>query len=96
MAVEHHPMQETPKGKKIRQILSKIIVITLFVIVGYYLLTEHRAHVFSFLGAYWWLLIVLLCPLMHLLHGHGGHGGCHGHQNSQHKNIDTNSSEKKD
>ena len=40
------------------------------VIVGYYLLTEHQAHVFAALP---WLLI-LACPLMHMFMGHGGHG----------------------
>jgi hypothetical protein len=44
------------------------------VIGGFFLLTEHAAHVF---GALPWLLI-LACPLMHLFmhHGHGhGHSG---------------------
>jgi hypothetical protein len=37
----------------------------------FYLLAEHRAHVFGVLP----LLLVLACPLMHLFHhGHGGHG----------------------
>jgi hypothetical protein len=42
-------------------------------ILGFYLFTEHRAHLF---GALPWLLI-LACPLMHVFmhHGHGGHGG---------------------
>ena len=36
----------------------------------FYLLTEHRAHLFGVLP----YLFVLACPLMHLFHGHGGHG----------------------
>jgi hypothetical protein len=40
--------------------------------VTYFLLTEHRQHVFEFLP----YLIFLACPLMHLFmhkgHGHGG------------------------
>ncbi|MEQ8486700.1 MAG: DUF2933 domain-containing protein [Pseudomonadales bacterium] len=41
--------------------------------VGYFLLTEHRAHFVYALP----FLIFLLCPLMHIfMHGgHGGHGG---------------------
>ncbi|MBI3898864.1 MAG: DUF2933 domain-containing protein [Gammaproteobacteria bacterium] len=39
-------------------------------IAGFFLLTEHRAHV---LGALPYVLLAL-CPLMHLF-GHGGHGG---------------------
>jgi len=42
-----------------------------FVLVAvYFLLTEHRAHVFQYLP----FLLLLACPLMHLFHGHGGHG----------------------
>jgi peptidoglycan/LPS O-acetylase OafA/YrhL len=42
------------------------------IVAGFFLLTEHTAHVFGVLP---WLLI-LACPLMHLFmhHGHGGHG----------------------
>lgn len=38
---------------------------------GYYLWTQHRAHVLQYLP----LAIFLLCPLMHLFGGHGRHGG---------------------
>ena len=37
-------------------------------IAAYFLITEHRAHVFQYLP----FLLVLACPLMHLFHGHGG------------------------
>lgn len=40
-------------------------------IAGYFLVTEHRAHVVQYLP----FLLVLACPLLHLFHGHGGHGG---------------------
>lgn len=40
-------------------------------IAGYFLLTEHRAHVWQFLP----FALLLACPLLHMLHGHGGHGG---------------------
>jgi hypothetical protein len=45
-------------------------------IAGYFLLTEHLAHV---IGALPWLML-LACPLMHVFmhHGHGGHGHHHG------------------
>ena len=42
---------------------------TLAVVLGFFLLTEHRAHLFGVLP----FLLVLLCPLMHLFM-HGGHG----------------------
>ena len=40
-------------------------------IAGFFLFTEHRAHLF---GALPLLLLLLVCPLMHLfMHGGGGH-----------------------
>jgi len=39
-------------------------------IAGFFLLSEHRAHVLGALP----LLLLALCPLLHLF-GHGGHGG---------------------
>lgn len=41
-------------------------------IAGFYLLREHWGHVLG----YWPYLLLLACPLMHLMHGHGhrGHG----------------------
>jgi hypothetical protein len=45
------------------------------VIAVFYLLREHWGHLLG-----WWpYLLLMLCPLMHLLHGHGGHGGNHDH-----------------
>ncbi len=41
-------------------------------VAAYFLLTEHRAHVFGALP----FLLLLACPLMHVFmhRGHGGHG----------------------
>ncbi len=45
------------------------------VIAAFYLLREHWGHLLG-----WWpYLLLMLCPLMHLLHGHGGHAGNHDH-----------------
>lgn len=42
--------------------------------VGYFLFVEHGEHLFPILP----YLILLACPLMHLLmHSHGKHGGHH-------------------
>jgi hypothetical protein len=38
-------------------------------VAGFFLLTEHRAHVFGYLPYF----IILLCPLMHIFM-HKGHG----------------------
>lgn len=49
-----------------------IVCAGFLLIAGFFLITEHTAHV---LGALPWLLLAA-CPLMHLFmhHGHGGHG----------------------
>jgi len=39
-------------------------------IAGFFLVAEHRAHVYPYLP----FLLLLACPLLHLFHGHGGHG----------------------
>lgn len=39
-------------------------------IAAFFLISEHRAHVFQYLP----ILLLLGCALMHLFHGHGGHG----------------------
>jgi hypothetical protein len=53
---------------------SGIALCVALAVAGFYLLTEHRAHMFGLLP----YLFLLACPLMHLFmhhgHGHGGHG----------------------
>lgn len=39
-------------------------------IIGFFLLTEHWAHLYGYLP----FLLLLACPLLHIF-GHGGHGG---------------------
>ena len=50
---------------------SGIVLCGFLLIAGFYLLTEHTAHVLGVLP----YLLILACPLMHLFmhHGHGGH-----------------------
>ncbi|MDF1588091.1 MAG: DUF2933 domain-containing protein [Gammaproteobacteria bacterium] len=58
---------------------SKGIAALVFIgAVSYFLLVEHRQHLFAFLP----YLILLLCPLMHFFM-HGGHGGHHSHGQGQ-------------
>jgi DUF2933 family protein len=58
----HAPLWRTRGG---------IVLIGFLVVAGFYLLTEHTAHLLGALP----LLLFLSCPLMHLFmhHGHGGH-----------------------
>ena len=53
-----------------------IVLIGFLVIGGYFLVTEHRAHIVTAIPYLAWLLL-LACPLLHMfMHGgHGGHGG---------------------
>lgn len=44
-------------------------------VAAFFLLAEHRAHVFQYLP----FILLLACPLMHMF-GHGGHGGHGGHE----------------
>ncbi|MFG1288948.1 MULTISPECIES: DUF2933 domain-containing protein [Xanthobacter] len=68
------------------------VLIAFLVIGGFFLVTEHRAHLIPYLG-YLPFLLILACPLMHVfMHGgHGGHGGNSGRgsadaeQNQPHK-----------
>lgn len=48
---------------------SKTVLIGFLLIAGYFLFTEHRAHVIAFLP----VLLFLACPLMHLFM-HRGQG----------------------
>lgn len=49
-----------------------IVLIAFLAIAGFYLIAEHRAHVFGILP----FLLLLACPLLHMFmhRGHGGHG----------------------
>ena len=58
--------------------IAKFVFWGFLVIAGYFVITEHRAHAIQFLP----YLLLLACPLMHLLHGHGGHRE---HDHKEHK-----------
>lgn len=55
---------------------SGLVLIGFLVIAGFFLVTEHTAHLLGILP----YLLLLACPLLHFFHGgHGGaHGGTHG------------------
>jgi len=78
---QHHSSSGGHNGTHSRGLrFSNLVLIGFLAIVGFFLFTEHRAHLFGILP---WLLL-LACPLMHLFHGHGGHGGhSHGGNGSQ-------------
>lgn len=60
--------------------MNRIILYTLLAILLFFLLLEHRAHVYGALP----YLLLLACPLMHFFHGHGKDGNKHrDHQHGQ-------------
>lgn len=67
MAHDHQHSNEPPQ----RSNLGKWIFIGFLAVAGFFLFTEHRAHLYGALP----FLLILACPLMHLFHGHGNHGG---------------------
>ncbi|HKP75386.1 MAG TPA: DUF2933 domain-containing protein [Longimicrobiaceae bacterium] len=72
-------------GRPGRGALANLALMGLLAIGAFFLLTEHRAHLFGYLP----FLFLLLCPLMHFgMHGHGGHGG-HGGGHAQHGSDET-------
>lgn len=60
----HDDIDPTPRR-------GKWVLLGFLLIAGFFLFTEHRAHLLGFLP----YLLFLACPLMHLFHhGHGHHG----------------------
>ena len=70
MAHEHSSHDDTPQQSK-----AKWVFIGFLLIAGYFLVSEHRAHLAGWLSAYGIWLFLLACPLMHMFmhHGHGEH-----------------------
>jgi uncharacterized membrane protein YhaH (DUF805 family) len=54
---------------------SRVALLIFLAVAAFFLLTEHRAHLFGILP----YLLLLACPLMHLFM-HRGHGNHHGSQ----------------
>lgn len=61
----------TPENKNTswRRSRSGLALLGFLAIAGFFLFTEHRAHLFGALP----FVLLALCPLLHLF-GHGGHG----------------------
>lgn len=60
----------TPKPRW--RLPSGVVFIGFLAIAAFFVFTEHRVHALGILP----FVLLLACPLMHVLHGgHGGHGG---------------------
>ena len=73
MKHEKAPFWTTPKG---------LVALIFIGFVSYFLIIEHREHLFEYLP----FIILLACPFMHIfMHGgHGDHGGSE-HSHDEHK-----------
>ena len=71
--MDHDHSQHDLRPKAFWRSRYSVGLIVLGAIALYFLLTEHRAHLFFALP----FMLLLACPLMHLFmhHGHGGQGG---------------------
>lgn len=69
---EARPQPDANSGRFPR---ARWVFIAIIAIAGYFLITEHKAHL-SGLLYYLPFLLLLLCPLIHVFM-HRGHGGCH-------------------
>ena len=49
----------------------EVVTCGFLIVAGFFLVTEHTAHVFGVLP----YLLILACPLMHISMHHGHHGG---------------------
>lgn len=66
---DHDPSNH--RGESVPQ-LARIAFFVFLGIAAFFLIVEHRAHVFGVLP----FLLILACPLLHFgMHGRHGHGG---------------------
>lgn len=65
-------MENDNHGRRRASTMAKWAFLGFALIAGYFLFTEHRAHLYGALP----YILLLLCPLMHLFH-HCGHGRHH-------------------
>ena len=70
MSATHHDHHPDTRGSSGLSRRVRIALLMVALIGGFYLLREHWSHV----AGNWVYLLLLACPLMHLLHGHGRHG----------------------
>lgn len=65
-------VQDHGQDDKSSNSIWKFTLIGFVLVAAFFLITEHRAHLFGILP----YLLLAACPLMHFFgHGHGGHGG---------------------
>lgn len=75
MDMHEHDHRDHPDRQDCNSRSKRLVFWGFLLVVGYFLLTEHLAHVMTALP----YLLLAACPLMHFFH-HGGHkhSGKHG------------------
>lgn len=72
MSTERETNQHRPERSRFKWVLIGFLLVA-----GYFLITEHRAHVIQYLP----FVLLLACPLLHLfMHRGHKHGGDHDHE----------------
>ena len=71
MTREHQHVDEGNLSRS-RSSIAKLVLVGFMIVAGYFLFTEHRAHLGGVLY-YLPFLFLLACPFMHIFM-HGGHG----------------------
>jgi cell division protein FtsW (lipid II flippase) len=78
--MDHDHKHDRNGGNKMKS-RTKWVFIGFALIAAYFVITEHRAHVTTWLAQYGIFLLLLACPLLHMFM-HGGHGGHGDHKQS--------------
>jgi hypothetical protein len=65
-----HSTTEGPERPDRLRKISRLVFFGFVAVAAYFLVTEHRAHLFGILP----FLLIAVCPLLHVFH-HRGHGG---------------------
>ena len=74
MTNEHQHEHQANNNNQRMLSKSKLVLVGFLIVAGYFLFTEHRAHLGGVLY-YLPVLLLLACPLMHIfMHGSHDHG----------------------
>jgi len=77
--MQHH--QSTPGDAPSTPSISRWVFFAFIGVAAFFLMTEHRAHLFGVLP----FLLLIACPLLHVLH-HRGHSRGH-HRDHERKQM---------
>ena len=72
--MDHDHRQLEPDSGDKTKFRAKWVFVGFIAIAAYFLIAEHKAHLYGWLSAYGIWLLLLACPLLHMFM-HGGHGG---------------------